>query len=45
MILEFISSAFRAIDDDLAQLQSDVNSGCCSNQDVFDQIQEIRDRL
>lgn len=45
VISEFISSAFRAIDDDLAQLQSDVDSGRCSNQDVFDQIQEIRDRL
>lgn len=44
-ILEFISSAFRAIDDDLAQLQSDVDSGRCSNQDIFDQIQDIRDRL
>ena len=45
VISEFISSAFRAIDDDLAQLQSDVDSGRCSNQDVFDQIQEIRERL
>ena len=45
VISEFISSAFRAIDDDLAQLQSDVDSGRCSNQDIFDQIQEIRDRL
>ena len=45
VISEFISSAFRAIDDDLAQLQSDVDSGRCSNQDIFDQIQEIRERL
>ena len=45
VISEFISSALRAIDDDLAQLQSDVDSGRCSNQDIFDQIQEIRDRL
>lgn len=45
VISEFISSAFRAIDDDLAQLQSDVDSGRCSNQDICDQIQEIRDML
>lgn len=45
VILEFISSAFRAIDDDLAQLQSDVDSGRCSNQDIFDQIQDIRNKL
>lgn len=45
MISEFISSAFRAIDDDLAQLQSDVDSGRCSNQDIFDQIQDIRNKL
>lgn len=44
-ISEFISSAFRAIDDDLAQLQSDVDSGRCSNQDIFDQIQDIRNKL
>ena len=34
-----------AIDDDLAGLQSDVESGRCSNQDILDMIQEIRDRL
>lgn len=45
VISGYISSAFSAIDDDLAQLQSDVDSGRCSNQDIFDQIQEIRDRL
>ena len=45
VISEFISSTLRAIDDDLAQLQSDVDSGRCSNQDIFDQIQEIRERL
>lgn len=45
VISEFISSAFRAIDDDLAQLQSDVDSGRCSNQDIFDQIQDIRNKL
>lgn len=45
MVSEFISSAFRAIDDDLAQLQSDVDSGRCSNQDIFDQIQDIRNRI
>lgn len=45
VISEFISSAFRAIDDDLAQLQSDVDSGRCSNQDIFDQIQDIRNRI
>ena len=45
VILEFISGAFRAIDDDLAYLQNDVDIGKCSNQDIFDQIQDIRNRL
>lgn len=45
VISEFISSAFRAIDDDLAYLQNDVDIGKCSNQDIFDQIQDIRNRL
>ena len=45
VISGYISKIFSAIDDDLAQLQSDVDSGRCSNQDVFDQIQEIRERL
>ena len=45
VISGYISKIFSAIDDDLAQLQSDVDSGCCSNQDILDQIQEIRDRL
>lgn len=45
VISEFISSAFRAIDDDLTQLQSDVDSGRCFNQDIFDQIQDIRNRI
>ena len=42
VILEFISGAFRAIDDDLVYLQNDVDIGKCSNQDIFDQIQDIR---
>lgn len=45
VISGYISSAFSAIDDDLAQLQNDVNSGCCSNQDIYDYIQDIRDKL
>lgn len=45
VISGYISNAFSAIDDDLAQLQSDVDSGRCSNQDIYEQIQEIRDRL
>lgn len=45
VILEFVSGAFRAIDDDLAYLQNDVDSGRCSNQDIFDQIQDIRNKL
>lgn len=45
LISEFISSAFRAIDNDLSRLQSAVDSGSCSNQDIFDRIQEIRDKL
>lgn len=45
VISGYISSAFSAIDDDLAQLQRDVDNGRCSNQDIYDQIQEIRDRL
>lgn len=45
VISGYISKIFSAIDNDLAQLQSDVDSGCCSNQDIFDQIQEIRERL
>lgn len=45
VISGYISSVFNAIDDNLARLQSDVESGCCSNQDIYDQIQEIRDRL
>lgn len=45
VISGYISNAFSAIDDDLAGLQNDVNSGRCSNQDILDMIQEIRDRL
>lgn len=45
VISGYISKIFSAIDNDLAQLQSDVNSGGYSNQDIFDQIQEIRERL
>ena len=45
IISGYISSAFSAIDDDLTQLQNDVDSGRYSNQDIFDKIQEIRDRL
>lgn len=45
VISGYISKIFSAIDDDLAQLQNDVDSGCCSNQDILNQVQEIRDRL
>lgn len=45
VISGYISSMLGAIDDDLAGLQSDVESGRCSNQDILDMIQEIRDRL
>ena len=45
VISGYISNVFSAIDDDLAQLQSDVDSGRYSNQDIYEQIQEIRDRL
>lgn len=44
-ISDFIQVAFNRIDSDLAQLQTDVNSGSCSNQDIFDKIEEIRDKL
>lgn len=42
---EVIQSAFRALDEDLAGLQSDVDSGEWSNQDIYDKIQDIRDSL
>ena len=45
VISGYISNVFSVIDDDLARLQSDVESGRCSNQDIFDYIQDIRDRL
>ena len=44
-ISDFIQGAFNRIDSDLAQLQTDVNSGSCSNQDIFNKIQEIKDNL
>ena len=44
-VSEFIESSFQAIDDDLAQLQNNVNSGRYSNQDIFDIIQDIREKL
>lgn len=45
VIRDFIQSAFNRIDSDLAQLQTDVNSGSYSNQDIFDKIDKIRDKL
>lgn len=45
VIRDFIQSAFNRIDLDLAQLQTDVNSGSYSNQDIFDKIDKIRDKL
>ena len=40
-----INNAFAAIDCELSELQNNVDSGQYSNQDIFDQIQEIRDKL
>lgn len=45
VISDLVSRVIQSIDDDLAQLQSDVENGRCSNQDICDQIQEIRERL
>lgn len=45
VISGYISKAFNAIDYDLAVLQDDINSGYYSNQDIFDYIQDIRDKL
>lgn len=45
VISDLVSRVIQSIDDDLAQLQSDVENGRCSNQDILDQIQEIRERL
>ena len=45
VIVDFIQSVFNSIDSDLAQLQTDVNSGSYSIQDIFDKIEEIRDKL
>lgn len=45
VISDFIQSVFNSIDSDLAQLQTDVNSGSYSIQDIFDKIEEIRDKL
>lgn len=42
---EVISYAFRAIYDELSDLQNDVNSGHFSNQEIYDRIQEILDEL
>lgn len=42
---DFIHGMFNAIDDDLSDLQNDVDSGCYSNQDICDKIQEIRNEL
>lgn len=42
---EVISYAFRAIYDELIDLQNDVNSGHFSNQEIYDRIQEILDEL
>ena len=45
MISEFISNIFSAIDDDLTSLQNKIESGRCSDRDILDYIEEIRDRL
>lgn len=42
---EVISYVFRAIYDELHDLQNDVSSGCFSNQDIYDRIQDILDEL
>lgn len=45
VLSDFINSAFSAIDYELSDLQSDVDSGQYSNQDIYDKIQEIRNKL
>lgn len=45
IVNEVISYAFRAIYDELRNLQDDVNSGRFSNQEIYDKIQEILDEL
>ena len=45
VLSDFINSAFTAIDYELSDLQSDVDSGEYSNQNIIDRIQEIRDKL
>lgn len=42
---ETLRSVFSAIDYELSDLQSDVDSGQYSNQDIYDKIQEIRNKL
>lgn len=42
---DFISNAFVAIDYELSELQNDVDSGYYSNQDIYNRIQEIREKL
>lgn len=45
VISDLVSRAIQSIEDDLIQLQNDVDSGRYSNQDIFDKIQEIKERL
>lgn len=45
VLSDFINSAFSTIDYELSDLQSDVDSGEYSNQDIYDKIQEIRNKL
>lgn len=45
VLSDFINNAFVAIDCELSELQNNVDCGQYSNQDIFDQIQEIRDKL
>lgn len=45
VISDLASRAIQSIEDDLTQLQSDVDSGRYSNQDIFDKIQKIKERL
>lgn len=45
ILKDFISNAFVAIDYELLELQNDVDSGRYSNQDIYDRIQEIRNKL
>ena len=45
VLSDFINNAFAAIDSELSELQYDVDSGCYSNQDIVDKIQEIKNMM